>query len=113
MAATAQVSHLRATVVNVIAGAPTELKFSIRFPAGPAQGFPHGTVVFKVRNAGKLGHTFKVCSRPRASASANSCAGTGTPNIAPGKTATLTITFKTKGNYEYLCTIPGHAAGGM
>ena len=27
--------------------------------------------------------------------------------------ATLSYTFKTKGAYEYLCTVPGHAAAGM
>ena len=29
------------------------------------------------------------------------------------QTATLKYTFKTAGKYEYLCTVPGHAAGGM
>jgi hypothetical protein len=112
MAAIAQVDHVRATVVNVSAGVPTEFNFSIRFPAGPGQGFRHGRVVYKVRNAGKLSHTFKVCSSPKGG-SANSCTGTSTPQIAPGKTATLIVTFKTKGTYEYLCTIPSHAASGM
>jgi uncharacterized cupredoxin-like copper-binding protein len=25
----------------------------------------------------------------------------------------LTYTFKTKGTYEFFCTVPGHAAAGM
>src|SRR6266404_4519618 len=96
----------QATVVNVIAGAPSEFKFSFRFPGKPG-GVPLGTVVFKVRNAGQLTHTFKVCSNPGA-VNANSCAGKSTASIAPGKSASLTVTFKKKGTYEYLCTFPGH-----
>jgi len=103
----------RSTVLNVLAGFPTEFKFAFRVPVGGKPGqVPLGTVVFKVRNAGKLAHTFKVCSSP-GKITANSCAGTGTATIAPGKTATLAITFKKKGTYEYLCTVPGHAAAGM
>lgn len=101
----------QATVINVIAGVPSEFKFLLRFPGKPG-GVPLGTVVFKIRNAGKLAHTFKVCSSPGA-ANANSCIGKGTASIVPGKTASLTITFKKKGTYEYLCTFPGHAANGM
>jgi plastocyanin len=100
----------RATVINVIAGVPTEFKFGFRFSGKP--GVPLGTVVFKVRNAGKLAHTFKICSSPGAF-TRNSCIGKSTASIAPGKTASLSFTFKKKGTYEYLCTVPGHAAAGM
>ena len=41
------------------------------------------------------------------------CTGTATPLISPGATATLKVTFKTPGTYEYLCTFPGRAALGM
>jgi uncharacterized cupredoxin-like copper-binding protein len=33
--------------------------------------------------------------------------------LQPGKRARLFVTFKKKGNYSYLCTVPGHAAAGM
>jgi uncharacterized cupredoxin-like copper-binding protein len=36
-----------------------------------------------------------------------------TSGESAGKSATLTVTLKKKGRYEYLCTAPGHAAGGM
>ena len=36
-----------------------------------------------------------------------------TPTIAPGKSTTLTVTFAGKGLVAYLCTLPGHAPGGM
>jgi uncharacterized cupredoxin-like copper-binding protein len=35
-----------------------------------------------------------------------------TSSISPGKSATLSVKL-TKGTHEYLCTVPGHAAGGM
>jgi uncharacterized cupredoxin-like copper-binding protein len=58
-----------------------------------------GTVTFVVTNKGKVGHDFKI-------------AGKKTALIQPGKSATLKATLK-KGKYAYLCTVPGHAAGGM
>jgi uncharacterized cupredoxin-like copper-binding protein len=39
--------------------------------------------------------------------------GKKTPILAPGKSATLSYTFKTAGRYEYLCTVPSHALAGM
>jgi uncharacterized cupredoxin-like copper-binding protein len=65
------------------------------------QTVPVGTtVVFKVTNKGKISHNFSI-------------AGKKTPNLLPGKSATVTVTFKKKGKFAYLCTIPGHAAAGM
>jgi uncharacterized cupredoxin-like copper-binding protein len=59
----------------------------------------HGVVTFKVKNAGHLGHDFKI-------------SGKKTAIIAPGKTATLKVTL-TKGSKAYMCTVTGHAAAGM
>jgi uncharacterized cupredoxin-like copper-binding protein len=39
--------------------------------------------------------------------------GKKTPLIRPEATARLTVTFRTKGRYPYVCTVPGHAAAGM
>ena len=94
-----------ATVVNVTAG-KSGFSFSLS-----KSTVPHGAVTFKVKNAGGFPHSFKLCSSPKGG-TANSCAGKGTPTIAPGATAALTATLA-KGTYEYLCTIPGHAANGM
>jgi uncharacterized cupredoxin-like copper-binding protein len=58
-----------------------------------------GKVTFKVRNVGHLVHNFHI-------------RGKGTPDLQPGKSATLAVRF-TKGTYRYLCTEPGHAALGM
>ena len=32
--------------------------------------------------------------------------------LGAGKTATLRVTFTKAGKFPYLCTLPGHAAGG-
>lgn len=97
----------KATVVSVTAGKPSEFKFTLS-----VKSVKHGPVIFKVTNKGALAHTFKVCSSSKGG-SANSCAGKGTALISPGATATLSITFAKAGSYEYLCTVPGHAAAGM
>jgi mono/diheme cytochrome c family protein len=93
--------------VDVTAGKPTEFSFTLA-----KKSLPAGTVVFKVTNRGKVAHTFKVCRSPSKSAAANSCSGKVTKLLARGASATLTVTLK-KGSYEYLCTVPGHAAAGM
>ena len=59
-----------------------------------------GTVIFTVVNKGKISHNFAI-------------QGKLTPNLLPGKSAKLTVTFKKKGHYPYICTILGHAQAGM
>jgi uncharacterized cupredoxin-like copper-binding protein len=59
-----------------------------------------GTVIFTVVNRGKIAHDFKI-------------AGKKTPQIQPGKSATLKVVITKKGTYAYLCTLPGHASAGM
>jgi uncharacterized cupredoxin-like copper-binding protein len=59
-----------------------------------------GKVTFVFKNIGHVLHDFKIN-------------GKKTPLTRPGKTAKLVVTFKKKGNYRYLCTVPGHAVAGM
>jgi uncharacterized cupredoxin-like copper-binding protein len=80
--------------INVTAGKPTELKFTLS-----AKSVKGGKVTFKVTNKGALQHDFKI-------------GGKVTPKVKPGKTVSLTVTLK-KGKAPYLCTVPGHAAAGM
>jgi alcohol dehydrogenase (cytochrome c) len=59
-----------------------------------------GKVTFVFKNIGHVQHDFRI-------------AGKQTPLLQPGKTAKLIVTFKKKGKYPYLCTVPGHAEAGM
>jgi uncharacterized cupredoxin-like copper-binding protein len=89
------VAATNASTVAVSAGKPSELRFTLSKKAAPK-----GLVTFKVTNRGRLAHDFKI-------------AGKKTAKLAPGKSATLRVTFKKAGRYAFLCTVPGHAAGGM
>jgi nitrite reductase (NO-forming) len=100
--------------VTVTAGKPSEFGFTLS-----AKSVPHGSVVFKVTNGSGSGlaHDFKLCSTPARSTSPtslpNSCAGKATAQLGKGQSASLSVAIPKPGNYEYLCTVPGHAAGGM
>lgn len=109
IAAGAAQARTATTHVGVTAAKPSEFGFKLT-----TKTVKRGTVVFAIKNASKaLVHDFKVCSKPRTNAKPNTCAGKDSKKIGPGKSTTLTFVFKKKGKYEYLCTIPGHAAGGM
>jgi uncharacterized cupredoxin-like copper-binding protein len=97
----------RAVTVKVTAGKPTEFGFQLS-----TKTVKHGTVTFKVTNGGTIQHDFKICASAKGGM-ANACTGTKTKLLNPGASTTLTYTFKTKGTYEYLCTVPSHAAAGM
>ena len=73
----------------------TEFKF--RLPITSART---GTVTFMVQNKGKLPHDFRI-------------AGKKSRMVKPGGNAVLKVTFRKKGRYAYVCTVPGHAAAGM
>jgi uncharacterized cupredoxin-like copper-binding protein len=82
-----------ATTVRV-SGGEFFFKFSTKTIAKP------GTVTFVFKNVGHVAHDLRIN-------------GKMTPLLSPGKTAKLVVTFKKKGKYPYLCTVPGHAAAGM
>jgi len=63
---------------------------------------PRGTVVFQVRNDGKLPHDFSFGSR-----------GGGSPMLQAGQSATFTVKFATPGKYTFICTVEGHQEAGM
>ena len=105
--ASAQKGSVRATVVTVVAGKPSEFRFKLSTTT-----IKSGTVAFKVTNNGSLPHDFKVCARPTGG-TADTCTGKVTKLLSPGSSATLMVTFAKSGTYEYLCTVSGHAAAGM
>jgi uncharacterized cupredoxin-like copper-binding protein len=59
-----------------------------------------GKVTFVFKNVGHVQHDFKIN-------------GKRTPLIRPGKTSRIVVTFRKKGKFAYLCTVPGHAQAGM
>ncbi len=83
------------TVVAVTAGKPTEFRFTLS-----KRTVVKGVTVFTVTNRGAVRHDFKI-------------AGKKTPNLAAGRSATLKVVLAKPGKYPFLCTLPGHAAGGM
>jgi len=99
----------KATVITVVAGKPSELKFQLY----KSTKLKVGTYTFKVTNKGLGFHTFKFCTAPVKTAAKNTCVGKVTKTLHPGQSATVTVTIKKAGKYEFLCSIPGHAAAGM
>jgi uncharacterized cupredoxin-like copper-binding protein len=74
----------------------TATEFSFRLSKASV---PHGKVVFRVANRGKVAHDFSI-------------SGKTSSLVAPGKSTTLTVTLAA-GKLLYVCTVPGHAAAGM
>ena len=92
--ATPQSKATSSTTVAVTMGKPTEFHILLS-----KKTVPHGTVVFKVTNKGKLSHDFKIGAKK-------------TPLLKPGKSASITVTLKA-GSWPYKCTVAGHASYGM
>jgi uncharacterized cupredoxin-like copper-binding protein len=93
-AGTAHPQAANATTHITVVGSEFKFAFSKRSIPAP------GTVIFTFVNKGKISHNFSI-------------GGKKTPNLLPGKSATLTVKFTKKGHYAYLCTIFGHAQAGM
>jgi uncharacterized cupredoxin-like copper-binding protein len=85
-----------AATVPTVTVTMTDFKFKLSKLSVPAIG----KVKFKVVNKGKIGHDFKVN-------------GVKTKLLGPGKTQTITVNFKKKGRFAYICTVKGHATLGM
>jgi uncharacterized cupredoxin-like copper-binding protein len=99
----------KATVITVVSGKPSELRFQL----SKSTKLKVGTYTFKVTNKGLGFHTFKFCTTPVKTAAKNTCVGKVTKTLKPGQSASFTVTIKKVGKYEILCSIPGHAAAGM
>lgn len=108
-AAVLSTHRAKATVINVVSGKPSELRFQM----SQSSKLKLGTYTFKVTNKGLGFHTFKFCTTPVKTAAKNTCVGKVTKTLKPGQSASFTVTIKKVGKYEILCSIPGHAAAGM
>jgi uncharacterized cupredoxin-like copper-binding protein len=100
-------SKTTGTTVKVTISSANEFAFKLS-----AKSVKHGSVTFKISNGGVLPHDFKLCSSNKGG-TANACAGKVTPLISGGAAGTLTVNIAKAGKYEYMCTVPGHAAQGM
>jgi uncharacterized cupredoxin-like copper-binding protein len=92
----ASVPTAKKATIPTITVTMTDFKFKLSKGTVPKIG----KVKFKVVNKGKIGHDFKINKIK-------------TKLLAPGKTQTITVNFKKKGQYAYLCTVTGHAKLGM
>jgi uncharacterized cupredoxin-like copper-binding protein len=84
-----------ASIVEVIAGKPSEFHFTFS-----RHKVPQGAVTFEVTNEGKLPHNFEI-------------AGKKTKLLSPGESQRLVVRFAKAGRYPYMCTVSGHAVAGM
>lgn len=94
--ATARIGRQAAATATTVQvkGGEFFLRLSVKSAAKP------GKITFSFKNIGHVPHDFKIN-------------GKKTPLIQPGRTAKLVVSFKKKGTYPYLCTVPGHAEAGM
>jgi uncharacterized cupredoxin-like copper-binding protein len=104
-------AHAKAASIKVTAGKPSELSFKL----SRRSSVPAGRITFKVTDLGVAFHNFKICVKPASKPASipNSCKGKATRILKHGQSATLTVSISRKGVYEFLCTVPGHAAAGM
>ena len=106
--AAGQAGAAKVTVINVTAGKPSEFKFKL----SKSSLITAGVVTFKFTNAGAIPHNFKICTKAVTSSKANVCIGKATRILPKRGSAILTVKLA-KGQYEFMCAVPGHAAAGM
>jgi plastocyanin len=87
----------KAGAVKKVTVTMTEFKFAFT----PKTYKVGDKVTFTVRNKGVTGHDFDIAGVKNM------------PVIAGGKTFKYTVSFKKKGVYRYVCTVPRHAELGM
>lgn len=78
----------------------SEAEWKIKLPKTTLKA---GLYTFDVSNDGKVPHNLTVHGPGGSKA---------TPNIAPGKSATLAVALKA-GTYDFFCSVPGHKQLGM
>jgi uncharacterized cupredoxin-like copper-binding protein len=89
---------------------------SLQFSPATASVPAGSEVTVTLNNTGALEHSWTLVGNDAdvatvTDADAINSASTGT--VAGGASDTLTFTAPAAGTYTYVCTVPGHAAGGM
>src|SRR5277367_1659747 len=86
-------SRTAVTTVNVTAGKPSELAFTL----SKFSNLKSGSVTFKVKNVGRATHDFKICTTAVKTAAKNTCTGKVTKMLKTGQSAVLTVKLTKKG----------------
>lgn len=89
---------------------------SLQFNPATASVPAGSEVTVTFNNSGALEHSWALVANDADTATvtdANAISSAATGAVAGGSTDTLTFTAPAAGTYKYVCTIPGHAAGGM
>jgi len=92
----AAATHTKKPIVITVTA--TDFHFAFK----PKVKYKHGVkYTFKLVNKGAALHNFDIQGIK------------ATKIISPGKTVSMTVTFKKAGKYPYLCDVPRHAELGM
>ncbi len=75
-----------------------------------------GQVEVTLKNVGVLDHTWMLVSEnadPATVTDSEAIAGSNTGIVAAGDSKTISFTAPSAGTYQFVCTVEGHAEGGM
>ncbi|MGH2538808.1 MAG: plastocyanin/azurin family copper-binding protein [Candidatus Promineifilaceae bacterium] len=88
----------------------------LRFVPDAAEASAGAEVEVTLNNTGALEHTWTLVGADvdvAAVTSADAIAGADTGTVAGGGSQTISLSAPEAGTYQFVCTVPGHAAGGM
>lgn len=101
-------------------GGATALSFdgndTFQFTPSSATAPAGGEVEVTLNNVGALEHSWTLVGSGVDVATvtdADALDGATTGTVAAGETGTVTFTAPAAGSYQFVCTVPGHAAAGM
>jgi nitrite reductase (NO-forming) len=99
---------------------PTSLTFAgfddFSFDPNSASAPAGSEVTVTLENEGVLEHSWVLVSDqadPATVTDADAIGGASTGSVPAGESNSITFTAPPAGTYQYVCTVPGHAAGGM
>lgn len=101
---------------NATASLTFEGNDSLQFNPATASVPAGADVTVTFNNTGALEHSWTLVTNNADVATvtdAEAINGATTGTVAGGASNTLTFTAPAAGTYTYVCTVPGHAAGGM
>lgn len=115
-------SNLTPTVEFAVAGGEAGNKFAFALQGqqltspGPTIKVKNGDIVrINFKNGGATAHAFSVTKENKDSSPVvfKATVGTGARPLTPGNSGGATFKVDQKGDYFYLCPVPGHALLGM